>query len=255
MNTIQRTLRMIFATFALAGVAGLAALAGCRGHTNYPAIPSARLANDNPNEKSPDEVIPEAMRWLIAKYDPAMKDRAFAINGPAGLRRAYYERIARNSGPLGEPLTPEIWESKSMPIFHIARVWVREREAKVDILRPRSDMTDAKGQTLYQGITVTLQGEPLRPWRAVYGRSWEDGIIQMPEPYFIPAVDNPEQYRLWRAEKLKGLEPDSALPTEPTPQPQQPSPSTEAPSNTPSPQADGNSTRIDVPIVPAEQPQ
>lgn len=229
-------------------VMGLVAggLGGCRGHTNYPAIPSARLANDNPNEKSPDEVIPEAMRWVIAKYDPEMKDRAFAVNGPAGLRRSYYERIARNSGPKGEALTAEIWESKSMPIFHVARVWIREREATVDILRPRSDMRDAKGQTLYQGITVTLHSDPFRPWRAVYGRSWEDGTIAMPEPYFLPETDNAEQYRMWRSEKLKSMD----APAEPMP-----TPKTEVPREEAMPRAEGDGSRIEVPIVPAEAPK
>jgi len=252
MNLTSRSSWLSFSFFALIAAAGLA---GCRGHTNYPAIPSARLANDNPNEKSPDEVIPEAMRWLLAKYDPAMKERAFAINGPAGLRRAYYERIARNSGPYAEPLTALSWETKSMPIFHIARVWVREREAKVDILRPRSDMQDAKGQTLYQGVTVTLHGEPFRPWRAVYGRSWEDGIIQMPEPYFIPPTDNPEQYRVWRAEKLRMLESESSTPSQPAPMSESAAPSESVAPERQTPQAEGGSNRIEVPIVPAEQPR
>lgn len=218
------------------------ALAGCRGHTNYPSIPSARLANDNPNEKSPDEVIPEALRWIIAKYDPPMKDRAFAINAPAGLRRAYYERIARNTAPQAQPLTPELWEAKSMPIFHVARVWVREREAKVDVLRPRSDMTTVAGETLYQPITVTLRAEPFRPWRAEYGRSWEAGTIPMPEPYFIPATDNPEQFRVWLREQQPQPEPVLApeANAQPTTEASVPAPTDNAPSEPP----------VETPVVP-----
>lgn len=187
------------------------AIFGCAGYSNYPAIPGSKVAIEDPNSANTERVLETALVWFFIRY-PVEKGQAAAINMPGGMRKAYYERIVRNvsadGGPDLRPLTPEL--EHSVPVYHVGRVWVRDHEAKVDVLRPMKELgPGADGKPIYQAITVQLQGG-MRPWRALAAKSWEPGIVPVPEAYYCPAVDNPNQYRIYMRERKVAATPEAA---------------------------------------------
>ena len=220
----------------LSGGLGAAALlaGGCMGYSNYPAVDSSYGLTENPNGPSAEGAMVTAVRWVADRYPPGESDRiygvpesgglgtpeySFVINGPIGLRKATYERMARRIGPNVLPITPELAEG-DLPIFHISRVWVRGQSATVDVLRPATQISPGDdGQPVYQMVTVYLSGG-LRPWKVDYGRVWEPGVERVPPYYFLPEVDYVDQYQRSLAEVRATAE---TLPPQPVPgEPAQP---------------------------------
>jgi hypothetical protein len=209
----RRTLTQA-AAIVLAGgtMFSLGLTTGC--HTNYPAVggTSQIVTSDNPNGIASEHCATEALRWVLVKYPPnEVGKQDIAINLPPGLRKPYYERIAKEVGPRVHPLTSEIYETNSMPIYHVGRIWIREKEAKVDVLRPMLELgAGPDGKPVYQVVTVHLEGR-FQPWRVVFGRSLEPGVVAVPQPYFLPENDDPNQYRTWlRQQKVATGTPSTA---------------------------------------------
>lgn len=157
------------------------ALAGCVGYSNYPNIPSARAAANNPNVPANVDVTVAALRYVL-NNDGALDERGggdgVAINLPPGTRRSNYQRIAALIGPksLVFPYAPGL----DKPVYHIARLWVRGSHATVDVVRPKAMGGGA--------VTLWLEGG-LTPWRVVRTRSWAEGIVATPELYPLPEND------------------------------------------------------------------
>src|SRR5262249_20624546 len=120
----------------------------------------------------------------------------------------------REIGPNVHPLTPEIWSDNAYPIYHVSRVWIREHEAKVDVLRPMFEMGPGPdGKPIYQAVTVHLEGR-FEPWHVVFGRSLEAGTVPTPAPYFLPEQDDPNQYRTWlRQQQVASNQPPATTTT------------------------------------------
>jgi hypothetical protein len=209
LRTRVKSLRLTVVAGSLLALS--AVLSGC--HTNYPAVggTSRLVTSNNPNDVGPERCVVGALRWVLAKYPPRAVAGGpmpeIAINLPPGTRKSYYERIATMVGPSVRPLTPEIWESKRMPVYHVSRVWVREQQAKVDVLRPMFELGPAPdGRPIYQLIEVHLRG-PFQ-WDVVLGRSRsEPGLVPVPGPWFVPATDNPNEFRDWARAEAGGLPP------------------------------------------------
>lgn len=194
------------------------AAGGC--HTNYPAVggTSKLVTSNNPNDVAPERCMIAAVKWVLAKYPPNAvaggPQPEIAVNLPPGLRRSYYTRIASGIGPNVRPLTQEIWDAKQIPVYHVSRIWVRENQAKVDVLRPMFELgTTPDGRPIYQLVEVHLTG-PFQ-WRVELGRSRsEPGLTPTPDPWFLPEVDNPNEYRDW-TRRQRGETPTPIIPDRP----------------------------------------
>lgn len=177
------------------GWAGLAALlmtGGCVGYASYPYESGGKnnFATQDPNTPPADELIMLSLDWVVSKYPPpagVAGEASYTINIPAGVRRDVYDRILKKLGDRAAPLTPET--AKSLPIYQIARIWVRGRNAKVDVLRPVLDGPRGPGgEALYQPITLRIEGG-FEPWRVRRHQVWEIGTVPMPPLYFRPDYD------------------------------------------------------------------
>ncbi len=166
------------------------ALAGCYGYASYPPIDSAHPVINNPNAPPTDELMMLATKWVADRYPPphagpvVAGEALFAINLPEGVRRDVYERVSERTGGRAAPLTAE--NAKTLPVYHISRVWVRMRDAKVDVMRPRLDVPPRPdGQPVYECITLLCEGG-LQPWRVARFQTWQPGIIDTPSLYYCP---------------------------------------------------------------------
>lgn len=206
--------RPVHLLVALCGVGLLGPASGCFQRSTYPAIPTSRGFNENPNTPAGEQAIVAAVQYVASRwtpgereYDPTMTPRGLpmvqypmVVNLPLGMRKIYYERIPGKIGPEVEPATPETVAS-GKPIFHVSRVWLRFNTGIVDVLRPMPEVGLAPdGQPVYQKITVRLEGG-VKPWTVVHARSWVPGDDQPPELYFVPAVDDPNQFQITMRER------------------------------------------------------
>ncbi len=192
-------------------VSAVVALAGCVSYTTYPPVGGRNIAADTANAPSARDAMVRALEWVIRRYPASgggeWEAARYAVNLPMGMRRSLYLQVVERLGEEATALTPE---TGSLPTYHVARVWVRGRSAKVDIVRPLSVMgPKPSGAPVCQGITITLEGG-LRPWHVVAQRIWEVGTLGVPEPNYLPAVERPER-------ENKPAEPEAAA--EPAPPP------------------------------------
>jgi hypothetical protein len=155
------------------------------------------MAVNNPNAPPTDTLMTLSLRWLVDKYPPQTGgpaiagEKYFAVNLPRGVRKSTYERVAERVSNAAVPLTEENYQS--LPIYHVAQVWVRSRVAKITVLRPRQELgLNGKGQPVYEGITLHMEGG-FQPWRVVRWQTWEVGVIDTPELYFCPSQEWPEK--------------------------------------------------------------
>lgn len=182
------------AVLALAGV-GLS-LSGCIGHNNIEPIRGA-VGFENPNNAPVPQVMVSALRWLVHRYPPQggeslpgmTEPEAFAISFPSGVRGDIAEWIVRQTFPgKAQPLTAE---NESLPIYHIARVWVRGDMAYVDLFRPVPQFSPGPGgKTIYQPFTLHLRGG-LKPWTVTGHRIYQPGTLEVPpRTYFERTGEN-----------------------------------------------------------------
>lgn len=187
---------------SLAGVLslGVSGLAGCAGHSTYPGAEAANLDQlSDPNEPNAERVVTTALQYVLAKHRSGSVNEPIAVNLPPGLRRAAYERIASRAGANVQPLTEEIAAGGTVPVYHVGRVLLRGKTAKVDVLRPMGELPrDPKtGKPVYQTIEVSLEGG-LQPWRATYSRTFSPGAFPSPQYYVMPPTDDPFQFQHWK---------------------------------------------------------
>lgn len=200
-------------------VVGLACLgnAGCHQYATYPAIPTAEGLTEDPNTNSTAKCASLAVAYVATRYSPGgynfdaktAKEQGdlrvpfpLIVNAPRGMRRAFYQRVVVDVGPQAQALTPDN-EKSGLPIYHVLRVWLRQTNATVDVLRPMSELApDSQGRPVYQTVTVRLEGGGLEPWRVVHARGYEPGIDPVPPPYYIPEVDRTDQFE-WMKEQEK----------------------------------------------------
>ncbi len=191
-----RVVRGGLAIGAVSACAG--ALGGCWGYVNYPPIEGASPGINNPNAPPADELMILATKWVADRYPPPRSgpevagEAQFAVNLPPGVRRDLYERVAAKTAGRAVPLTET--NAKTLPIYHIARVWVRMRDAKVDVLRPRLELPRRPdGQPVYECVTLLIEGG-LKPWRVTQFQTWEVGVVDPPPLNFCPEEYGPEVY-------------------------------------------------------------
>ncbi len=183
-------LRALRTTLALALIAGASGLIGCYGYASYPAIEGAKPGIDNPNAPPVDELMILSTRWVADRYPPPRRGPAvvgqaeFAINLPEGVRRDVYERVSERTGGRAVPVTEE--NARTLPVYHISRIWVRMHDAKVDVMRPRLDLPKKPdGEPVYECITLLVEGG-LQPWRVTRFQTWEVGIVEPPPLWYCP---------------------------------------------------------------------
>lgn len=206
--------------------ASLVPFSGCVGYSSYPNIEGAKLASTNPNLYSSRECMAIALAWVVNKFPPSTPATSYGnpralINLFPGITRESYFTIAdKVSAATNIEISPvDIGDADSnLPIYHVARVWLRHGDAKVDILRPLPAMgAGSDGQPVYQCITVILEGG-FQPWLVKATHTREPGLVEVPPLYYLP--DEP----VAATPPAPAAEPQ---PGEPAPQPSPPPGTTE----------------------------
>ena len=157
----------------------LAALVGCVGYTTYPPPESGKGADaafNSPNVPPAPDVIYSALAYTIGRYPVA---GAYAINLPPELdaKRARYIHDLLNDDDA-RLLTADA-VAQGLPIYHVARVWIRGPYAEVDVLRPVMDVPGPGGAEVTQQVTLTLKPRLAR-WRVTGARSAPIGLSTPP---------------------------------------------------------------------------
>lgn len=177
-----------------AAIVGVGTLSGCVGYAVYPPMEGERgFSNVNSDPFPP--VMTEALRWTALRYPPNehaewhqpakgnVGTSTFAVNLPPGMNREIGERIAKNIGMGAQPMLPG---NEQLPVYHISRVWVQGDEAKVDVIRPVSNVAfDAQGSPVTQGITIRLRGG-MEPWHVTSHRLWSYNALETPALAYLP---------------------------------------------------------------------
>jgi hypothetical protein len=197
----------------LAGVVvgGIVLLSGtaCQQYATYPPVSTAKGMSEDLNNPGSEKAMVAALQYVATHYPPGGKTfepkasaetgllearYPLAIDLPKGMRKSFYERMATEIGDQTVPLTPDVWSSGRLPVYHVTRVWMRFHEGTVDVLRPVPEMgMGPDGKPVYQKVTVSLTGG-FEPWRVVHARAWEPGDVA-PEPYFLPDIERIDQYK------------------------------------------------------------
>lgn len=166
----------------LAAALSVATLGGCAGYSSYPHVEGAKLANPSPDYWPTYELAGRAVRYVADRYPPSAPswvtgevtqapDR-FVINLPTGAKRDTYLRAVAFAGQGAEGPTGD---NAGLPVYHVNRIWVRGRSARVEVLRPIAEIgPTAQGTPVYQAITVFFEGG-LEPWK-ITGRQVQDSF-------------------------------------------------------------------------------
>ncbi|HYF15811.1 MAG TPA: hypothetical protein VD971_12150 [Phycisphaerales bacterium] len=200
---MRSSVRLTVCLVALAG-----ALAGCYQQSTYPAIPTARGYPENPNTPAAEQAIVAAVQYVASRWPPGNRDfdesvtprglpmvpYEMVVSLPAGTRKLYYDRMPAKIGPNVKPATPETVASGA-PVFYVTRVWLRFSKGTVDVLRPMVELGSTPDNPIYQKVTVRLEGG-IEPWHVQHARAWAPGEAELPEHFFVPAVDHADQYRI-----------------------------------------------------------
>lgn len=203
----------------------LCVLTGCMGYSSYPDVEANYGATGGPNTPASEAVMTAALRHVVSRFPPggprtdaptardaasAQADFPLIVNLPIGTRKAVYDRVVQAVGPHARPMSADTASSRD-PVYSVSRVWVRERTATVDVLRPMPELTGpGGGKPVYQMITVRLEGG-LRPWRVIHARVWDPTGADQPIPFNIPDVDRHDEFER-ATEQLKSPKADAAPP-------------------------------------------
>ena len=174
-----------------------ATLSGCVGYNVYPPM-EGEHGFSNVNSDPFPQIVTASLQWVVLRYPPnehaEWKEPAagnvgitpFAVNLPQGMNRELSERIAKNIGMGAVSMVPG---NEKLPTYSISRVWVQGDEAKVDIVRPVTNVAfDQQGTPVTQGITVRLRGG-MEQWHVTSHRLWSYNSLQAPPINFIPGSD------------------------------------------------------------------
>ncbi|MDX2018053.1 MAG: hypothetical protein SFY95_10500 [Planctomycetota bacterium] len=187
-------------TFLTLGLlaASAATLGGC--YANYPPVEGNVMATTDPNTRDTRDAIVTALRHVFDRYGVVTADGSdggpVAINLPTGARKDTYDQVAKAVGPNVNPISRE--NVSTMPVYHIARVWLRSSDARIDVLRPMPELgATADGNLVYQCVTVHMRAY-LSPWKVTQVQTREPGIVDVPGYTFpgetaVPRVGPPWQ--------------------------------------------------------------
>jgi hypothetical protein len=201
----------------LAGLLGMP-MSGCyQQQATYPKADGAEGLTDNPNTPASEQAMVQALQYVASRYgvskrefhnaasdiDAPLVTKSMVVNLPRGLRKSVYERVAAKVGPNVQPATPMSVESGA-PVYYVTRVWMRFNRGVIDVVRPMTELGAGKdGLPVYQRISVHLTGGNT-PWKVAYARTWSPQSTEPPpSPYFVPAVDDPNQWAI--EQELMGL--------------------------------------------------
>ncbi|MFO0859570.1 MAG: hypothetical protein U0570_03375 [Phycisphaerales bacterium] len=156
----------------------LALSAGSCAHeyANYPPITGDDWAIKNVNTQNMRAAMAAAVRWTAMRYPPP--GNAFAINLPAGTTPETYAAVAAAVGNGATPVTEA--NAKSLPVYHVTRVWLRGSIARIDVVRPVFEVPrTTSGAPVYRGLEVRLAGG-WEPWRVTGSSEYEIGVLEPP---------------------------------------------------------------------------
>jgi len=222
---------------------GMGVGGGCQQYSTYPAVASAEGMAESPNKPATEATMTLALQYVATRYAPAglqkepatpadagklTVDYPMVVNLPRGMRKSFYERIAKKVGPQVVPMTADV-ENGTLPVYHVTRVWLRFNTATVDVLRPMPEVGVAPGGgPVYQKVTVRLEGG-FEPWRVVHARAWEPGTDPAPLAYHVPDVERIDQFEYTTKQDMS-----TTMATHPDAPVEDPSPAP-APSSPPTP--------------------
>jgi hypothetical protein len=201
-----RAALLVFAgAAAVVGVVGT----GCQEYATYPPVATAKGMSEDMNNPASEAAMVAALQYVATRYPPGgpafvpttpkeagqlKASYPLAVDLPKGMRKSFYERMAKEVGDQAVPLTPDVWDAHNLPVYHVTRVWMRFHEGTVDVLRPMPELgLGPDGKPVYQKVTVKLTGG-FEPWRVIHARAWEPGVEATPDPYFLPDIERVDQY-------------------------------------------------------------
>ena len=208
---MEKPLNMKRSSVYITFIVGAAcALGGCKhGGVNYPEIPSATGTRQNPNSPASESAMIAALQFVANRYEPGtlrldattskeagqtITQLPMAVNLPAGMRKSFYERIARLVGPNVVPMTAET--DAALPVYHVTRVWLRFKQGSVDVMRPMPELPPGPdGRPVYQTVTLKMR-VGVDAWRVLHARAWEPGLDPVPETYYVPDEERIDQYNI-----------------------------------------------------------
>lgn len=170
-------------------------LAGCAGYGTYePAKHSERDIYEWPYDPASDDVMIEALAYVITNFPPGTPESApangefafsrgeerVAISLLPGMKRKNYQRVVQKSDPLAVPFSPD---AVTLPRYLVGRIEMQGLAAWVDVHRPIEPGPD--GLPRYQCLTVRLHSQPGR-WVVQDYAVFAPGIVRLPRPQFIP---------------------------------------------------------------------
>ncbi len=159
-------------------------ITGCV-HANLPGETENNLAATDPNTFPAPKLMALSLEYVANRYPPegGAGDGAqatFAFNLPAGMRPENVELVSSMLGGRGVAVTPE--NSTTLPIYHIATMWIRGSRAQVEMVFPVTGLTPGS-PPVYRGVSLEL-GTDMSPWRVRRQQLWNVGTIPVPELHF-----------------------------------------------------------------------
>lgn len=168
--------RAIIAALAIATLS----TAGC--YSNWPPIEGS--GQTEVNNMHTRGALAEAGRWALRAYKPASP---VAFNLPKDLRRSGVLEVIGAIGGGSVALTPET--AASHTVYHLARVWIRNDTASLDVIVPTGQNAEGPTYTMTQ-LRLVGRGSS---WRVEVAREWETLVRPIPELSYLPDTEYPAQ--------------------------------------------------------------
>lgn len=168
---------------------GGASLGGCL-HANLPGSTENTLAATDPNVFPAPKLMALSLEYVANRYPPAGgagdgSTPTFAFNLPEGMRPENYDLVQSMLEGHGVPVTPE--NATTLPIYHIATMWIRGSRAQVEMVYPVQAVGLTPGsEPVYRGVSLELATD-LSPWRVRRQQLWSVGTIPVPPLHFREA--------------------------------------------------------------------
>jgi hypothetical protein len=155
-------------------------LGGCAvSYVNIPPLPGD-TALHSPDLAPAPELMTGALSWVTTRYE---FPEQYAVSLPEGTGRGTYKNIvAKGTRDRGVPL---MGGTDHLPVCYVASVKIRGGKAEVRVIRP-SDTPPG------QGVTVRF-ASTWGGWKMVDSRTWEAGVIDLPQRYYVPGTDPYEE--------------------------------------------------------------